>query len=183
MGFNGGETSGLKDEAGDTPGARRWFRLCEEAAEAVRSPSWIVGERTHWGSPNIGELERRIGSSERFRQLLRFHAEINRDILAMYPPQVVWMTGLSAYVREAEEDYALTKVGDPAARDKRGRLWQEYRSADGVPWLATVHPTGARMSRNEFEQIKKKLGSISLMSNVAAVAHEKHSLLSRPNES
>jgi hypothetical protein len=161
MGFNGGETSGKKDAAGDTRSARRWFNLCREAAEAVDSSAWIIGERTHWGSPTVGELVRRVGSEDRFRSLLKLHAEANRALMRTYPPRVVWMTGLSVRASEARDDYGLIEDGVPAPRDKRGRLWQAYVDPAGVPWLVTIHPTGARMSGPEFERVRKKLAALA----------------------
>ncbi|WP_158916056.1 hypothetical protein [Caulobacter sp. S45] len=161
MGFNGGETEGAKDGAGDTQSARKWFKLCGEAASAVGSPAYIIGERTHWGSPTVRDLVQRVGSAERFRALLKLHAAANLALLHAYRPRVVWMTGLSSYATEAVEDYGLMPKGEPAPRDKRGRLWQEYVGADGVPWLATIHPTGARISAGEFQRVKAKLAALS----------------------
>ena len=161
MGFNGGETQGRTGTSGDTRSARRWFALCGQAAEAVGASTWIIGERTHWGSPNVGELVKRVGSAARFRALLRLHAEANRALLRAYPPSVVWMTGLSSYPAEAVEDYQLTPVGDPEPRDKRGRLWQEFAGPEGIPWLVTIHPTGARISREEFKRVRLKLATLA----------------------
>ncbi len=165
MGFNGGETAGAKDASGDTPSARKWFRLCGEAAKAVCAPACIIGERTHWGSPTVGELVQRVGSPERFRALLKLHANVNLALLRAYRPRAVWMTGLSSYIAEAVEDYGLTSIGEPALRTKRGRLWQEYVDTNGLPWLVTIHPTGARMSTAEFQRVKEKLRDLSVGAN------------------
>jgi hypothetical protein len=161
MGFNGGETAGERDADGNTPGARRWFRFCREAAEATGSKTWIIGERTHWGSPNVDELVRRVGSREDFRRLLDLHSEANKMLLAAYRPKIIWLTGLATYMKEAVTNYGLSEVGDPTERDKRGTLWQEYVDQSGVPWLATIHPTGARMSTNEFARVKGKLAQLA----------------------
>lgn len=168
MGFNGGETLGERDDAGDTPSARRWFRFCQEAAEAVGCPSWIIGERTHWGSPTVNDLVQRVGSATRFRDLLKFHAAANSALMKIHSPRVVWMTGLSTFPTEALDDYQLTPIGDPSPRDKRGRLWQEYVDADGIPWLATIHPTGARISGKEFDRVKIKLAELGVQSRAQA---------------
>jgi hypothetical protein len=73
----------------------------------------------------------------------------------------IWLTGLATYMKEAVTNYGLSEVGDPTERDKRGTLWQEYVDQSGVPWLATIHPTGARMSTNEFARVKGKLAQLA----------------------
>jgi hypothetical protein len=161
MGFNGGESDRAKDEDGNTPSANRWFSLCEQAAKAVDSPSWIICERVHWGSPSVGALIERVASPNAFSDLLRFHAEVNRSLMALYRPRVVWMTGLSTCMLEAVEDYRLRRVGGPERGTNGHRLLQVYRDDADVPWLASRHPTGARVSGEDSGRVRAKLAELA----------------------
>ncbi|MGH6957898.1 MAG: hypothetical protein ACREEW_14625 [Caulobacteraceae bacterium] len=164
LGFNGGETA--EDDAGprDTPtrSARRWFDLCARAARAVDTSAWGITERCHWGSPDVPTLISRLGSKSGLRRLLNLHASANLAMFMETPPLVVWVTGLG-YLVEAVEDYGLTPVGKPEFRASplRGILWREFAGENGVPYLFTRHPTGARFAAGEHDKIFAKLGALA----------------------
>lgn len=164
LGFNGGETEHRQAAAGAPPtrSARRWFDLCARAAAAAGVSSWAITERCHWGSPDIPTLVRRLGSDSELRRLLRLHAAANLAMFRETPPLVVWVTGLG-YLAETVEDYGLTPVGEPESRELplKGILWREFASGDGVPYLFSRHPTGARYARREHDRLFKKLGQLA----------------------
>ena len=140
-----------------------WFNLCQRAANALGVNAYIIMERCHWGSPNVGVLRARIGSEAAMRQMLRLHAAANLAKLRERPARVVWVTGLSTYFHEAVEDYGLIEVGAVQLREAplKGVLWRHFKDQDGVPFLFTRHPTGARMARHEKERIFAKLAELA----------------------
>lgn len=164
LGFNGGETAEDNEPKLDKPtrSARRWFDLCARAAKAVRAPAWGITERCHWGSPDIPTLIERLGSRNEMRRLLTLHAEANLAMFEEALPLVVWVTGLG-YMAEAVEDYRLTPVGEPQPRTPplRGVLWREFVGADGVPYLFSRHPTGARFAAGEHDRLFQKLAEMA----------------------
>lgn len=163
LGFNNGETL---EEVDHKPGwsTHHWIKLCEDAAGAVKSPTYVIRERIFWGSPNAGELKRRVGSYSAVVNLLKLHAQVNRILLKQHMPLVVWLTGLS-YLPETEQAYGLTRVGEAETRENgRGRLWQAYKDEQRVPWLATHHPSD-RLRRSERERITGKLAELAALSS------------------
>ena len=164
LGFNGGERAGNDLGAGDTPSrsARRWFKLCGLAAQAIGADTWGITERCHWGSPDIPTLITRLAGTAELRRLLKLHAAANLAMFKETPPLVVWVTGLG-YLRETVEDYGLTVLGEPVARQwpLKGILWLEYVGEGGVPYLFSRHPTGARFAKGEHDELFLKLKELA----------------------
>ncbi len=164
LGFNGGETTDHSPLHPNRPtrSARRWFELCERAAQAVGVSSWGITERCHWGSPDVPTLIQRVGSRAAVRQLLKLHAVANLALFRETPPLVVWVTGLG-WLAEAVEDYGLTAVGEPEQRQAplKGILWRHFVADDGTPYLFSRHPTGARFAKGEHERLFEKLGQLA----------------------
>jgi hypothetical protein len=75
---------------------------------------------------------------------------------------VVWVTGLG-HLAETVEDYGLTAAGEPQLREapRKGVLWREFVSRDGVPFLFSRHPTGARPARGEHDQVFGELARLA----------------------
>ena len=108
-------------------------------------------------------LRARVGSEAAMRNMLRLHAAANLAKFRQLPARVVWLTGLSTYFREAIEDYGLSEAGPVQLREAplKGVLWRHFKDRDGVPFLFTRHPTGARMARHEKERIFAKLAELA----------------------
>jgi hypothetical protein len=161
LGFNGGETQPGVDSR-ETRSTKRWFAVCARAAEAVGVSGYIIGERSHWGSPNVGELRKRVGSEAAFRDMLRFHAKINQQLFATLPPLLIWAPGVSTCVQEAIEDYGLTEQQTFRLENssRTETIWRHFIGSDGVPFLFTRHPTGARLSKCQRKIIFEKLAEL-----------------------
>ena len=167
LGFNGGETELVspKTSRPDRPtrSATVWFNLCQRAANVLGVDAYIITERCHWGSTNVGVLRARIGSEAAMRHMLRLHAAANLAKFRELPARVVWVTGLSTFFHETVEDYGLSEAEPNQLREAplKGVLWRHFRARDDVPFLFTRHPTGARMARHEKERIFAKIAELA----------------------
>lgn len=169
LGFNGGETKG-QDQAPLRPtrSTAVWFNICDRAARWAGVDSYLIVERCHWGSPNVLALRQRIGSKAALLTMLKLHAEANRALFREKPPLVVWVPGLATYIEPAIEHYRLEECLPPKLRparkgkpEGRNALWREFVDSEGVPFLVTLHPTGARPNHNEMALIFGKLGQLA----------------------
>ncbi len=124
---------------------------------------YVIGERCHWGSPTVGELKARIGDDGVFRDVLRFHADVNRVLFGVLPPLLIWAPGVSTCVQEAVEDYRLKEIEVRRIQGRRRTetLWRHYESDDGVPFLFSKHPTGARLSHEQHSDVFQTLGRLA----------------------
>jgi hypothetical protein len=166
LGFNAGEPKDPSTDGPNTISAKKWLDQCERMRRSAGTEGFISAERCYWGSPSVGELIQRLGDRVSFRDMLRIHASANRALFRQYTPLIVWVPGVSTYLKEAIEDYGLRQCEPPAVTEKKGRqhtIWRLYRDATNVPFLFSKHPA-SRPSRPEWVSIRNKVSELAATS-------------------
>ena len=120
----------------------------------VGNRPFVMTELFFWSSRNLTQFRERFGVLENSPHL-EFCTQKNKKLIRFHKPRAVICPGLGL-IPPCKKHFDLELV-QTRRRGDGARVCELYKSEDGVPWVFTMHWTGARGFTNQDKLLIKEM--------------------------
>lgn len=143
------------NEIGESRSSMRWRNECQKY---LPNHNIVLSEFFFWSSNNVKEkFSERFGYSFKNSPHFGFCKECNEELIKFHKPKLIIATGTS-WARFFAEIYKLKFIRTvKSEKDKRRRNIIHHYNFNGIPFIFTLHWSGAHLSSDEKKEIQSHI--------------------------